>query len=194
MEGKRWPAGTAWTVVAALAVMASMAAGCSGSSSDGEDGAKPRASSEETSTSGVPQDGGGARDANDAAEGHTPDSGGSGSSEQEIRRMYDAFIDAFNASDAEAICSHLTHSAKAVFEAMNEPSGTCVEGADRLLEANEKGRPNSPRDRATIVSLRVNGDRAVGRAKTPRSLPYTVPFAKIGGEWKVAGDSRGSGG
>jgi len=165
----------AWLPLVVVLGVAALA-GC-GDSDDGDGGSNGGAAASQPADT---QPGGAAKPAK------------GGSDEEQIRAVYATLREAFYGDDPKGVCATMTESAQKRFGAISPPAVTCVERAARVNAANSTGRDGD--DRPDIVAMRIRGDRAIAQAKTPRTLSYPVPFARVNGEWKVDGGFGAPGG
>jgi hypothetical protein len=98
--------------------------------------------------------------------------------ERRIEVAYESLLDALYSGNGVAACALMTPQARDKFGASTDT--TCEK---RVKE--ESGKLSKLRPK--VISMRVQGSRAVIRAGSANTFKYPVPFAKVGGEWKVSG-------
>ncbi len=134
---------------------------------------------------GVVACGGSDEDGSDADAKPTAGSAASGSEEKQIEAAFYQMQKDFYKGDGEAVCSALTKLAQKQAAGLGiGPVTTC---AKRLAPLGKKSADQSYRA-PNIVSIKLDGDKAVVVTKKPKSdLPaQKVPYKKEDGRWKMA--------
>lgn len=108
---------------------------------------------------------------------------GGAADKRQIEATYAAFVKGFYSSDPKATCAAMTPRAQRQFGAVG------ASGKPRSCEAQARGIDPSDfsEHRPFVVSVKVDGDRAIARVKTKTSETYNMLFVKTrDGEWKIA--------
>jgi hypothetical protein len=102
-----------------------------------------------------------------------------GSSEEaKVKATYGELVEAVYSKDAEAACALMTLKAQKNFG--KGKRADCPKQFKIQLDGVSNDRP-------ALYSVRVQGNRAEGRAGTPNTSKYPVPFQKVDGSWRIAG-------
>jgi hypothetical protein len=126
--------------------------------------------------------------------GDDDDGSSQSNDEASVKATFSKIEDSFALGDGKAYCSLLTPAARAQETAVTR-STNCVRGIKQVARLNRsadlKQRP------AKVLSVKVNGDRAVIVVRDPGRASQKAWFVKLGGQWrmdaaKLADTSQGS--
>ncbi len=104
--------------------------------------------------------------------------------ERQVEAVFVELRDAFFNGDAKTGCAALSLEAKQEFSQLGNSNATCEETFTQLFTTDREGKPGDPR--ADIVSVKVDGDRAVAVLKTPTEAETRATFVRSEDGWKVA--------
>lgn len=101
----------------------------------------------------------------------------------EIRAAFKSFEADLQAGKAESACAQMTRAGQqAAARLGGADGGSCV----KTIQAFAQGAGELEQKPSRIVSVTVNGDKAVAKVSDAGRTPVDLPFAKEGGEWKLA--------
>ena len=108
------------------------------------------------------------------------------SDEEQIRGVFAEVQEAFAARDYDALCSATTVAAQRhVGYAGHEPPETCRRDMRQLVTMVRENPAGPAGVRPRLVSVEVDGDRALAVMQVGAAAPTRLPFAKEDGDWKA---------
>jgi hypothetical protein len=110
-----------------------------------------------------------------------------GSPEQQIKKTYDLLVKYIYSGQGERACDLMTPRIQRFFERSGKTTDSCAAFWEKI-------RSKLPKDdtRPRILSLKVNGNKAVAQTKHGQYEVYPVPFVKRDGEWRMNGGISGN--